>query len=101
VAPKPETRPLKRAKRFLRYWLLRGLLGLVSLLPLETARRLGSGWAGAAHALAGRERRKALASLAVAFPEKTEAERAALARDCFRHLACWPPRSASTGASTR
>ncbi|MGC4121856.1 MAG: lysophospholipid acyltransferase family protein [Myxococcales bacterium] len=81
-----EKRPLKLAKRFLRYWLLRALIGLVALLPLEAAKRLGAWLGGLACALAGKERRKALASLAVAFPEKTEAERESLARDCFRHL---------------
>jgi Kdo2-lipid IVA lauroyltransferase/acyltransferase len=36
--------------------------------------------------VAGGERRKALASLGRAFPERSEAERRALARACFRHL---------------
>lgn len=81
-----EKRPLKLAKRFVRFWLLRGLVGLVSLLPLEAAKHLGAWLGGLACALAGKERRKALASLAVAFPEKTLAEREALARACFRHL---------------
>ncbi|HEY3447795.1 MAG TPA: lipid A biosynthesis acyltransferase [Myxococcales bacterium] len=81
-----EKRPLKLAKRFVRFWLLHGLLALVSLLPLEAAKRLGARLGALGYALAGKERRKALTSLAVAFPEKTEAEREALARDCFRHL---------------
>lgn len=87
VKAMPETRKLKLAKRFVRFWLLRGLLALVSLLSLSAAKRLAAALGSLAYALAGKERRKALASLAVAFPEKSEAERDALARACFRHLA--------------
>lgn len=81
-----ERRLHKRIKRFVRYYLVRALLGLLGLLPLGAARRLGLAVGGLAFPLAGRERRKALASLAVAFPEKSEAERLELARACFRHL---------------
>ena len=81
------TPPLaKRFKRSLRYALLRGLLALISRLPLGVAQRTGEALGGAAFRLARGERAKALASLARAFPESTEAERWALAGDCFRHL---------------
>jgi KDO2-lipid IV(A) lauroyltransferase len=81
-----ETRPLKRLKRWLRFQLVRGGLGLLSLLPLSVAQRLGEGLGAAGYRLAGRERRRALDSLAVAFPGRSRSEHAALARACFRHL---------------
>lgn len=70
----------KRLKRYLRYVLLRLALGAISLLPLEVASSLGARFGRLAFAVAGRERRKALASL----------ERAALpasvAAGTFEHL---------------
>ncbi|HEX8826251.1 MAG TPA: lysophospholipid acyltransferase family protein [Archangium sp.] len=76
----------KRLKRFLRYLLVRAALAIVSALPLGLARGLGAGFGRFAFAVAGGERRKALKSLARAFPEKSDAERHALARASFRHL---------------
>jgi Kdo2-lipid IVA lauroyltransferase/acyltransferase len=81
------TPPLaKRLKRALRYGLLRSVLALVSRLPLGMAQRAGEAFGGLVFHLARAERHKALASLALAFPEKPEAERTRLAHDCFRHL---------------
>ncbi len=77
---------LKRVKRFARYVLIRALLLPLQLIPLRLASSLGASAGGLAFTFAGRERRKALASLSTAFPEKTEAEREALARATFRHL---------------
>ncbi len=76
----------KRLKRFLRYLLVRAALAVVYPLPLGVARWLGVRFGTLAFHLAGRERRKALKSLTQAFPEKSEAERLALARAAFRHL---------------
>ncbi len=70
----------------MRYLLVRALVAPVQLLPLRLACALGAWLGGVAFALAGQERRKALASLAVAYPEWTQAQRTALARRCFRHL---------------
>lgn len=81
-----EKRIHKRIKRFIRYHLLHALFRLVGSLPLRVAKRLGAAIGSVAFVLAAGERRKALASLAIAFPEKTQAERLAIARDCFRHL---------------
>ncbi|MBI5542268.1 MAG: lysophospholipid acyltransferase family protein [Deltaproteobacteria bacterium] len=81
-----EKRLHKRLKRFLRYYLLRALFAVAGLPPLELARRLGAALGGLAFLLAGGERRKALSSLAIAFGEKSEAERYEIARDSFRHL---------------
>ncbi len=81
------TPPLrKRVKRFLRYLFIRALLLPVQVLPLRFASALGEKLGGLAYGLVGTERRKALASLRTAYPEKTELEREALARACFRHL---------------
>lgn len=82
-----ESPPLaKRLKRFLRYLLVRTALALVHPVPLGVARWLGVRFGTLAFLVAGGERRKALRSLAQAFPEKSDAERLALARACFRHL---------------
>ena len=76
----------KRLKRTLRYGLLRAVLAVVGLLPLRWAQALGRTLGSAAFHLAPGERRKALASLSVAFPEMPEEARLELARRCFRHL---------------
>ena len=76
----------KRLKRFLRYLLIRAALALVHPMPLGVARWLGVRFGTLAFLVAGGEKRKALKSLARAFPEKSEPERLAVARACFRHL---------------
>ncbi|MEW6433611.1 MAG: lysophospholipid acyltransferase family protein [Myxococcota bacterium] len=76
----------KRLKRAVRYVFVRALVGLLGLLPLRLASGLGAVVGRLSYALARRERRKALASLERAFPEKSPAEREALARACFAHL---------------
>jgi KDO2-lipid IV(A) lauroyltransferase len=78
--------PSKRLKRALRYAAVRAAVGLVGALPIRLAGLLGE-WFGAwAYELAASERRKALDSLATAFPEKSFEEREAIALGCFRHL---------------
>lgn len=81
-----EATPAKRLKRFVRYLFVRAGAALVGLLPARWASGLGAVLGGWGYALAGGERQKALESLAVAFPSKSEAEREALARACFVHL---------------
>lgn len=76
----------KRARRYLRYLVLRGTLAVLSLLPIGFASGLGALVGSLAPFFARKERRKALASLARAFPEKGAAEREALMREMFRHL---------------
>ncbi|NMO22219.1 lysophospholipid acyltransferase family protein [Pyxidicoccus fallax] len=88
----------KRLKRFLRYLLIRGVLLLLQPLPLGVARTLGARLGSLAYTLAGGERRKALKSLAVAFPEKSDAERHELGRAAFRHLGAAAMEVACTGA---
>lgn len=77
---------LKRLKRFLRYLLVRAAAAALGLVPARLASALGAAFGTLAWAVASNERRRALASLAVAFPEKSEPERRALARACFQHL---------------
>ena len=70
----------------LEYAVLRLLVGLVRLMPLDTAANL-SAWAW--QKIAPRSRRRherALANLAIAFPEKSEAEREAIARAMWGNL---------------
>ena len=76
----------KRLKRTLRYGLLRAVLAVVGRLPLRWAQALGRAVGSAAFHLAPGERQKALASLAIAFPEMSEDARQELARRSFRHL---------------
>lgn len=82
-----ESPPLsKRLKRALRYAAVRGVIGLIGALPIRLASLLGE-WFGAwVYELAASERRKALDSLAIAFPEKPFEDREAIALACFRHL---------------
>jgi KDO2-lipid IV(A) lauroyltransferase len=77
----------KRLKRAARSLFLQGLIRLLALLPLGVALRLGSAVGRLGWPLAGETRRQMLASLAVAFPGKTPAEREAIGRRSFVHLA--------------
>ena len=76
----------KRLKRTLRYGLVRAVLAVVERLPLSWAQALGRALGTTAFHLAPGERQKALASLAVAFPEMPEETRVELVRRCFRSL---------------
>ena len=82
-----EVRLGKRIKRGLRYVAIRGALAIVGLLPRSSIAPLGRFFGGLAFALFAGERRKALDSLAVAFPDKSETDRAELVRAMFVHLA--------------
>ncbi len=76
----------KRVKRAVRSVLIRFALRLLGLIPLGPALWLGSAVGRLAHRLAGETRALALAHLALAFPEKSPAEREAICRDMFVHL---------------
>ena len=73
-------------KRFVRYLFIRAFLVPVQLIPLRAASWLGERLGLMVFTLVGSQRRKALASITTAYPEKTEAERNELARESFRHL---------------
>ena len=69
----------------LEYAALRLLVGLVRLLPLDTAANF-SAWAWQKIAPRNRRHKRALANLEIAFPEKSEAEREAIARAMWGNL---------------
>ena len=76
-----------RAFRYrLEYALFRGAVGLLRALPLAAALRLGAAVAAGVLRLSGRLRRIGLRNLALAFPEKPAAERAAILAASFRNL---------------
>ncbi|HEX8907739.1 MAG TPA: lysophospholipid acyltransferase family protein [Anaeromyxobacteraceae bacterium] len=76
----------KRLRRGVRSLALRAAAALLGLLPLRAALAVGAlvGWV--AWCLAGGTRRLALEHLALAFPERSEGERRAIARASLVHL---------------
>ncbi len=76
----------KRLRRRVRSALIRAAIRLLSLLPLGAALRLGTALGTLAYWLAPAQRRLALGHLAIAFPEKSDVERRAIARASFVHL---------------
>jgi Kdo2-lipid IVA lauroyltransferase/acyltransferase len=67
----------------LEYAALRLVIGLVRLLPLETATRISAyAWRRLAPRINPKRHRRALDNLRIAFPEKSEAERLEI---CMRH----------------
>jgi KDO2-lipid IV(A) lauroyltransferase len=76
---------LTNIRFILEYGLLRVIILLVRLLPLDTGREWSAkGWR--LFAPYGRRHRRALDNLAIAFPEKTEAERQAIAMAMWENL---------------
>jgi KDO2-lipid IV(A) lauroyltransferase len=65
---------------------LRVVAGAVGWLPRGAARAVGAGFGAVAWMLLGRLRRVGMQNLALAFPEKTEAERKQILRGVFRSL---------------
>jgi KDO2-lipid IV(A) lauroyltransferase len=83
----PQPAPaLKRLRRFLRAQLLSALVIVAQALPLPAALWLGGIMGRASFVLARRQRGLALAHLAMAFPQRTETERIAIARASFESL---------------
>jgi KDO2-lipid IV(A) lauroyltransferase len=78
---------MKRIKRAVRSAIVRAVIRLLALVPLRPALAFASLVGRAGYLLAARTRREMLASLAVAFPERSAAEREAIARASFLHLA--------------
>jgi len=86
----------KRVKRFVRYVFIRVLLVPLQLLPLRAASWLGERLGVLAFTLARGERKKALASLQTAMPDRTEAHVTAGVSNSDRILTtgqCTPTRS--------
>jgi KDO2-lipid IV(A) lauroyltransferase len=67
-------------------WALRGMAGVVGILPRGAARAVGAGIGGAAWVMLGRLRQVGMRNLEIAFPEKTVAEREAILRGVYRSL---------------
>jgi Kdo2-lipid IVA lauroyltransferase/acyltransferase len=76
----------KRVRRSVRSVVIAALLRLIALIPLGPAVRIGAFLGGLGYRLFGGTRRLALRHLALAFPEKSEAERRDIARRMFVHL---------------
>jgi Kdo2-lipid IVA lauroyltransferase/acyltransferase len=70
----------------LEYSAAKSVLTSFSVLPARTAMRLGRGMGWLAYNLAGDLRRTGATNLRLAFPEKSDEERARLLRDCFDNL---------------
>lgn len=71
---------------WLEYAAVRGLLGVLSLLPRRAAIAVATAAAGTGYYLLGGLRRVAFTNLALAYPEADETERRRLARASFRNL---------------
>jgi len=67
-------------------WALRGMAGVVGVLPRGAARAVGAAIGAVAWWLLGRLRQVGMRNLEIAFPEKTIAEREAILRGVYRSL---------------
>lgn len=77
--------PLTKLRYYLEYFLLRAIIAVVRLFPVDRAADL-SARAWRLLAPRGRRHRRALANLAMAYPEKTETEREAIALAMWENL---------------
>jgi Kdo2-lipid IVA lauroyltransferase/acyltransferase len=75
-----------KLQTFLEYAAARSVLGTLGLLPAPVAMRLGQSVGKLAYVLAADLRKTGATNLRLAFPDKTEDERAALLRECFNGL---------------
>ena len=75
-----------KLRTYLEYAPARLVLGTLGRLPAPVAYRIGESIGKIAYGLAGDLRRTGAINLKLAFPEKTDAERAALLRQCFESL---------------
>ncbi len=66
-------------------WAIGAFIGVLRLLPLETAKRFAH-WTFAAVGPRSGKRLRVMRNLLVAFPDTTEAERNALVKDIFGHV---------------
>jgi Kdo2-lipid IVA lauroyltransferase/acyltransferase len=98
------TRPGRRGRRLrhrLEYAALRLVTGVLGALPLAVAMRLAVAVAGLVIRVARPIRRIGLTNLAIAFPEKSAAERAAILRASYRNLGRMVAECAHLGDLTR
>ncbi|MFP6562402.1 lipid A biosynthesis lauroyl acyltransferase [Paraburkholderia sp. B3] len=69
------------------YWMLIGLLGLLSVLPYRWVASVGAALGAALYRLPSHRKHVVLVNLRLCFPTKTECERDELALAHFRHVA--------------
>lgn len=86
--PQPRDPPVKNApvRHRVEYALYRGLVAALRPLSLAGARRLGARVGALGERLDARHRAVARRNLAIAFPEKSDAERERLVDACYRHF---------------
>jgi Kdo2-lipid IVA lauroyltransferase/acyltransferase len=75
-----------KLRTFLEYAAVKSVLATLGRLPPTTAYRVGRGMARIAYLLAADLRRTGAINLRLAFPEKSDEERARLLRECFDSL---------------
>lgn len=75
-----------KLRTFLEYSAAKSVLTTLSRMPPATAMKIGRAMGGLAYVLARDLRRTAATNLRLAFPEKSDEERAALVRGCFDSL---------------
>ena len=75
-----------KLQTFLEYAATRSVVSTLGALPAPAAMDLGRGMSKIAYFLAGELRRTAAINLRLAFPEKSDEERARLVRECFDSL---------------
>jgi KDO2-lipid IV(A) lauroyltransferase len=75
-----------KLQTFLEYAAAKSVLVTLGHLPAPTAMTLGQSVGKLAYLLAGNLRKTGATNLRLAFPEKTDKERAALLRECFNSL---------------
>lgn len=77
----------QRVKNSVLYIVIRTVFGLVGCVPLAAKLAVAPVLGAVAFVVAGRERRRALANTALAFPEWSDGQRRRMVRACFGHLA--------------
>src|SRR5689334_12098711 len=75
-----------KLQTFLEYAAAKSVIATLGHLPASAAIKIGQGMGRLAYCLAGELRRTGSINLRLAFPEKTDAERSALLRECFDSL---------------
>jgi Kdo2-lipid IVA lauroyltransferase/acyltransferase len=75
-----------KLQTFIEYAAVKSVVVTLSKLPAPVAYRIGQSLGGIAYRLAGNLRRTGAINLRLAFPEKTDEERAQLLRECFDSL---------------
>jgi KDO2-lipid IV(A) lauroyltransferase len=86
MSKRPRNKTLQRFKNDLYFLLSRGLFAFARAIPLAVGLKIGPPLSRLFWWLLPRERRRCLLHLKTAFPEWTDAERLAIAKETFRNL---------------